>query len=354
MLGKAVSAAAAGLGILALGVGASAVQFEACDGKSSSSDAPPTVQSRMNLGTCSQCRHVCQLDRQRACASCHRTCHANCDSDLCQFLPCGFCSSLHLVTHENSDLCIDAQKENIGCHACGRLGCWAAAPDCHTRCSRDHHVCGPSRPGEGCANCGRLCHENNSDVRCAYFQRMRGDVPWSANDQELRDTQDGTGGHVPHFSQVTWHFDGKTVRNSRKIVVDGVDYFVGRGDPGRAVNGEYNNCLIDSLRQTLGILSDRSAVRNDLLSEFGTAVGRAKVTASSYLDVEAHWQAILRSLFRHNTSGLSTACDTQAYCVVALYANSVGNGVVLGDLGAPNRLVVLNTSDVHFDPCLFL
>jgi len=183
---------------------------------------------------------------------------------------------------------------------------------------------------------------------------MRGEISWTANDQELMDTQAGTGGRVPHFSQVEWHFDGFTPRGSRKIVVDGVAYFIGRGDPGRAANGEYNNCLIDSLRQCLGMLSSRPAVRGDLLIEFATAVGRAKVTASSFLDVEAHWRAILHSLFRHNTSGLPLACDVQAYCVVALYANRVGHGVVLGNIRAPNRLVILNNSDVHFDPCLRL
>ena len=261
---------------------------------------------------------------------------------------------MHLVTHENSELCVEVQKENTGCHACGRLGCWAAAPTCHTLCTRDRHVCGRSVPGEGCSSCGRLCHENNSDVRCLFFQRMRGDIQWSANDQELMDTQAGTGGSVPHFSQVEWYFDGLTQRGSRKIVVDGVAYFIGRGDPGRAVNGEFNNCLIDSLRQCVGLVASRPAVRNDLLVEFGSAVGRAKVTASSFLDVDAHWQSILQSLFRHNTSGLPHVCDTQSFCVVALYANRVGHGIVLGNLRAPNRLVVLNNSDVHFDPCLRL
>ena len=135
-------------------------------------------------------------------------------------------------------------------------------------------------------------------------------------------------------------------------MVDGVAHSVGRGDPGRAANGEYNNCLIDSLRQCVGMSADRTAVRCDLEAEFHSADGRARVTQTSFLDVESHWQTILRSLFLHNTSGLPVACEPQDYCVIALYANRVGHGAVLGNPRAPNRLVVLNTSDIHFDPCL--
>ena len=83
------------------------------------------------------------------------------------------------------------------------------------------------------------------------------------------DAQAGTEGALPHFSQVAWHFDGRTARGSRKLVVDGISYFVGRGDPGRAADGEYNNCLIDSLRQCAGLLASRKSVRSDLKIELG-------------------------------------------------------------------------------------
>ena len=66
----------------------------------------------------------------------------------------------------------------------------------------------------------------------------------------------------------------------------------------------------------------------------------------------SHGQAIVRSLFRHNLSGRPTECDIMDYCVVALYANNERHGVVLGNVHAEHRLVVLNNSDVHFDPCL--
>ena len=114
----------------------------------------------------------------------------------------------------------------------------------------------------------------------------------------------------------------------------------------------YNNCLIDSLRQCLGLNSNRVAVRNDLRLAFAHASGRAKVTTVSYLDADSHWQAIVSGLFLHYLSGQSAECDILDCCVVTLCANREGHGVVLGNVHALKRLVVLNTSDLHFDPCL--
>lgn len=122
------------------------------------------------------------------------------------------------------------------------------------------------------------------------------------------------------------------------------------------VTGEKNNCLIDSLRQCIGnIACDRRLVREDLVTEFGSDASgdmRRFVTLYSFLDVGHHWRAILRSLFRHNTDGRPVDCNVEDYCVVALSGDRPGHGVVLGNRDAPNRLVVVNWSDVHFDPCL--
>ena len=100
------------------------------------------------------------------------------------------------------------------------------------------------------------------------------------------------------------------------------------------------------------MLSDRKVVRQDLVQEFGCALGRASVAHSSFLDIESHWRSILVALFRYNASDLPTVCELQHYCVIALYKDRVGHGVVFGSLSAPYRLVLLNDSDVHFDPCL--
>ena len=134
--------------------------------------------------------------------------------------------------------------------------------------------------------------------------------------------------------------------------MDGVSYYKGYGDPGRAHEGEHNNCLIDSLRQYVGIVADRKLVRNELVQQYHTAVGRARVTHTSFLDVETHWRAILHCLFKHNTSGAPAQCDITQFCVIALDATNPGNGNVNGNLYASYRLVVMNKNDTHFDPCL--
>ena len=116
------------------------------------------------------------------------------------------------------------------------------------------------------------------------------------------------------------------------------------------------NGISVSLRQCLDDLQcDCASVRRDLQMEFSNYAGpdpRLSVTDNSYLDVESHWQAILRSLFRHNTSERTTAVDLDQYCVVALNGSQSGHGVILGNIRASNRLVIVNWGDVHFDPCL--
>ena len=308
------------------------------------------------MAECRPQHHICHLNFDRVCPSCHRTCHRNCDSSLCAFEPCAYClsvSAAHLVTHENSALCIAAQKDDIGCHACGRRTCWSASPQCYAKCTRDRHVCAKVTQG-GCDACGKPCHASNADGRCLFFRRRRGHVTWQAGSQELLDTLHGSRVNVPHITQVAWRFDGETARGARRVLLDGVAYAKGYGFPGRLDDGEQNNCLIDSLRQCLGIACDRRAVRRDLVYEFSGATGRARVTQDSYLDVVEHGRAILRSLFRHNVSDLPTDVDLGLYCVVALAADREDYGVVVGNVRAPHRLVVLNHGDIHFNPCLHL
>ena len=144
----------------------------------------------------------------------------------------------------------------------------------------------------------------------------------------------------------------KSLMDHQKISVDDMPYYVQYGNPGKLSEGEQNNCLIDSLRQCIGMKCDRKLVREDLLRLYEAHAGRANVTFSSFLDVEEHSKSIIRSLFRHNTSGMSPSCNTDDYCVIALYKDKEDHGVVVGTKSARFRLVVLNTSDVHFDACL--
>ena len=262
--------------------------------------------------------------------------------------------SCHIVTHLNSDICNTVQRDNLGCHVCFRPGCFASAPGCHAKCRRFAHVCRTEADAPRCSSCDKVCHLDNSDPRCDFFGQTRGTLPLhdDVDTEQLRDTEAGTQGSLPHFSQVVWTFtDGART----ELIVDGMPYRKGYGYPGDASIGELNNCLIDSLRQTLDNLQcDRKLVRKDLQREFGefdALEPRRHVTHGSYLDVEFHWRSVLRSLFRHNTSGREHICDIDDYRVVALSGNVPGNGVVLGNRDARYVLVVINWGDVHFDPC---
>ena len=323
-----------------------------CDPPAATSSTPE-VMPIVPMCICVATLHHCAIDTQAGCPSCGSTCHSHCDSELCAYSPCVICLSLDLLTHENAEICVDAQMYNLGCHACSQMGCWSAAYTCHSKCTRLLHVCGPSLVGGGCASCGKLCHENNGDLRCVYFRRDRNVLGWETDAQQLLDTQAGTDGSVPHMSQVSFQFVGTTTRRgASKLTVNGLSYYVGYGNPGLAINREFNNCLIDSMRQCLRVDVDRAAVRADLMEEFLHARGRANVTLTSYLDIDSHWRAILKSIYRHNASGLPTVCDPGNYCVIALSRDIARNVNVSGSLGARQTLMVLNDSDVHFDPCL--
>ena len=83
------------------------------------------------------------------------------------------------------------------------------------------------------------------------------------------------------------------------------------------------------------------------MAEFGHAGDeRAHVSHNSYLDLDSHWETLLRSLLTHSRSAVRPEFNLEAFCVVSLFRNTENNG------NAPRRLVVMNTGDMHFDPCL--
>ena len=313
---------------------------------------PLHALTRIPAKFCSRYNHVCgELMPVGGCASCRRRCHENCADSLCTFDPCLYCLSRSLKTPENSDFCRNNQMVHYGCHACGRRNCCLTSPSCHAKCVRYNHVCGSIAGQGGCRSCGNMCHLDNTDQRCDFLGVDRGVLPWTVTAQQLLDAQAGTQGTLPHMSQLPWSFQDAAMT---RLVVDGNNYRKGYGAPGNLEEGEANNCLIDSIRQCLGNLAcDRRRVREDLMSAFGNCGDpRQRVTFSSYLDVESHWRAIVASLLRHSGSHTQITTQVDDYCMVALYGTREGHGVVLGNAHAVNRLVVVNWSNTHFDPCL--
>ena len=62
------------------------------------------------------------------------------------------------------------------------------------------------------------------------------------------------------------------------------------------------------------------------------------------------------SLFRNSSPGLPDLRDLEDYCIVALLTNTTPitnrGATLVGARAAADTLVVLNYSNVHFDPCL--
>ena len=191
--------------------------------------------------------------------SCHRTCHKDCSSILCEFTQCEYCAISwsrysgaiygHMSTHANSELCVAAQRKEIGCHSCARRGCWSLSPLCYGLCTAASHVCG-SGP-DGCESCGRLCHSTCADARCS-FTAPRGVLQWDTDARQLLDVQASDGSH-PHMIQLEWRFDIPTHSGRPTVIVNDLRFYVGVGNIGKADDGEWNNCLIDSIRQCLGV-----------------------------------------------------------------------------------------------------
>ena len=316
------------------------------------SSASPAKRMRADLPvtsepkSCTKTSHLCGLDHTRGCSFCHYTCHDACNSPLCVFEECQLCLPIGIIIPINSPECTECQIQ-LGCHACHREGCHATSPMCYAKCTawpNVKHVCPSVRSGSGgCDNCGHLCHKSNADPRCTYYERVAGQLPWQATAQELLDTQAGTQGSVPHMTQVSWRWHGLG-----SVMVDGTVYDVGYGNP-----GGYNDCLIDSVRQCFSLDTDCRKVRHHLVSLFADAADdRAQVTSNSYLNLDSHWKELLQALFGFTTCGANPACDLASFCIIALYRDNVNNGLVVGDIRAPKRVVVMNTSDIHFDPCL--
>ena len=252
----------------------------------------------------------------------------------------------------------DTSVEFVGCSRCGYL-CHVSADDplcAATHCKRNSHRCLPLRGPGGCSSCGRRCHDDNTDERCDYFMRQHGLLEWEPNEQDRMDTMQGTGGSLPHRTQVSWSFTGlRDYHHSRILMVDGKEYFEGYGNPGRGIDGEINNCLIDSIRQCLNLVCDRRIVREHLMKKFSHHTGRAQVTKDSFLDVEEHGLDIIQLLYQHNLCGEPKVVDPSRFCIIGLFELKEGeaaHGVVVGNAAAPLRIVVLNIRDAHFNPVL--
>ena len=145
------------------------------------------------------------------------------------------------------------------------------------------------------------------------------------------------GDTVPHITQTEVRVHGDIV------FVDGQRYMRGHA------SGARNNCLIDTLRQQLGLTVDCSVVRRGLQARFRD--GEAKVDAANFLELRHHWRDVIDLLFQADVSG-KLKIDSSRFRITCVDLDFAGNGeVVQGDVGEPlHPLCIARENQNHFIP----
>ena len=125
------------------------------------------------------------------------------------------------------------------------------------------------------------------------------------------------------------------------IVIDTRSYLRGRA------SGYRNNCLIDTLRQSLQLVAKVAWVRNQLRRQF--ADGPAIVTEENFLTLQHHWRAIIELLFEADESGKPKA-SSDIFTIVCVDLTYRDNGEVVGQ--GPFKLHIAREETIHFVPLI--
>ena len=162
---------------------------------------------------------------------------------------------------------------------------------------------------------------------CPYYGRAPEDHPDAA-----------LGDNVPHMVQREIRFEGQTV------FIDNQPFHRG------LASGEDNNCLIDTVRQSLHVVGVSLAnVRLALQSEFDTP-GPARVEPSNYLTLELHWERVLHHVAHEGQrlGLLSRLLSPAMFRIVAVDWTHRGNGDVVGN--GEHTLYIARENQNHFVP----
>ena len=139
---------------------------------------------------------------------------------------------------------------------------------------------------------------------------------------------------MPHMSQTAWGYDG-----NETIIVNEQRYRRGRA------SGHQNNCLLDTLRQKLGLVVNVEVVRDELQRRFPS--GLAFVGKSNYLTLDYHWMAAIDLLFQADTSGMPKL-DHRRFRIICVDLRYIGNGDVVGE--GPREVIIARENANHFIP----
>jgi hypothetical protein len=129
----------------------------------------------------------------------------------------------------------------------------------------------------------------------------------------------------------------------RRVVVriEGRDYAIG------CASGNANNCLIDTLRQSLHMICVVDNVRTEL-DLLHRKAGPTRITAGDFLEFEHHWRDIITLLSRYDQSE-KPRVTPQTVRIVAVDLNMPGHGDVVGEKGC-FPLYIARQNGNHFVP----
>jgi len=184
--------------------------------------------------------------------------------------------------------------------------------------------------GARCSACDGFDHASSADTRCPYYHRgARLEHP----DAQPGDT-------VPHMMQTDIAFE--QTPGGEHVIIDGQRFAVG------GASGHDNNCLIDTLRQKVRGIADVSWVRVQLLRQF--ASGPTAVTPMSYLELGAHWAAVIDLLGEDMERRGLPRVRSRQFTIICADRDFDGNGDKVGN--GPILLHILRVHGNHFVPLI--
>jgi len=131
--------------------------------------------------------------------------------------------------------------------------------------------------------------------------------------------------------QLQWEVVSAAPSDRARILrVDGQLFDLGQA------SGEDNNCLIDTLRQQLDVQANQAEVRKQLVAAFPG--GPTQVGPWSYLELQHHWQAVVRLL----------GGDPASFRVACVDLRYRGHGDVVGQ--GSQTLYIAREGANHFVP----
>ena len=186
----------------------------------------------------------------------------------------------------DSSECVLHQR-TTGCHACDRMGCWRT----NTACPFFRYA---SREDHADASFGdNVPHLRQTDMVCVAAGAVKSGLQQTPN----------------------WWEQCRPVF----FVTDGSAFALGMA------SGEGCNCLIDTLRQALGIICNVEYVRAELHKIF------PQLRLGEYLELQLHWKTVITLLGQADLVTGGVPLNPADFRIVCFDMTDIGHGDVEGD-----------------------